>query len=110
MEKRTYEVAARFQLVQGPMTIAPYGNGHINDTYCVICQPQEGDAIRFTEDGENWTELAPDTIVSMNMWGLTPGFLDGHIHPESSSLAMRPFAEGVLLHGTTGIMIGAVKG
>ena len=23
---------------------------------------------------------------------LTPGFLDGHIHPESSSLAIRPFA------------------
>ena len=46
---------------------------------------------------------------------ITPGFLDGHIHPESSSLAMRPFAEGVLLHGTTGIMtdlheVGVVAG
>ena len=46
---------------------------------------------------------------------ITPGFLDGHIHPESSSLAIRPFAEGVLLHGTTGIMtdlheIGVVSG
>ena len=27
-------------------------------------------------DGENWQDLAEDTIVSMNMWGLTPGFLD----------------------------------
>ena len=35
----------------------------------------QGDAIRFTEDGENWTELAPDTVVSMNTWGFTPGFL-----------------------------------
>ena len=35
----------------------------------------QGDAIRFTEDGENWTELAPDTTVSMNTWGFTPGFL-----------------------------------
>ena len=35
----------------------------------------QGDAIRFTEDGENWTELAPDTIVSMNMWGFVPSFL-----------------------------------
>ncbi|MBQ8610323.1 MAG: adenine deaminase [Oscillospiraceae bacterium] len=46
---------------------------------------------------------------------LTPGFLDGHIHPESSSLAIRPFAEAVLAHGTTGIMtdlheIGVVSG
>ena len=46
---------------------------------------------------------------------LTPGFLDGHIHPESSSLAIRPFAEAVLSHGTTGIMtdlheVGVVSG
>ena len=28
---------------------------------------------RFTEDdGESWTELSPDTVVSMNMWGFTP--------------------------------------
>ena len=32
--------------------------------------------IRFTEDGETWTELPEDTIVSMNMWGFTPSFLD----------------------------------
>ncbi len=31
--------------------------------------------IHFTEDGVNWTELAADTPVSMNMWGFTPGFL-----------------------------------
>ena len=33
--------------------------------------------IHFTEDdGKTWTELADDTIVSMNMWGFTPSFLD----------------------------------
>jgi NDP-sugar pyrophosphorylase family protein len=32
--------------------------------------------IHFTEDGENWEDLAEETIVSMNMWGFTPGFLD----------------------------------
>lgn len=31
--------------------------------------------IHFTEDGENWDDLREDTIVSMNMWGFTPGFL-----------------------------------
>ncbi len=46
---------------------------------------------------------------------ITPGFLDGHIHPESSSMAVRNFAEAVLSHGTTGIMtdfheIGVVSG
>ncbi len=31
--------------------------------------------IHFTLDGENWQDLPADTIVSMNMWGLTPDFL-----------------------------------
>ena len=31
--------------------------------------------IHFTEDGENWTDLAPETPVSMNMFGFTPVFL-----------------------------------
>ncbi len=46
---------------------------------------------------------------------ITPGFIDGHIHPESSSLSIRPFAELVLKHGTTAIMtdiheVGVVGG
>ena len=28
-----------------------YGQGHINDTFCVLCQPQEGDAVRFILQG-----------------------------------------------------------
>lgn len=27
---------------------------------------------KYTEDGENWIPLSPDTVVSMNMWGFTP--------------------------------------
>ena len=33
------------------------------------------DGIRFTEDGTNWTELPAETVVSMNLWGFTPSFL-----------------------------------
>ena len=37
---------------------------------------KQPDGIRFTEDGgETWTELAPETIVSMNLWGFTGSFL-----------------------------------
>ena len=33
--------------------------------------------IRFTEDdGATWEDLAFETVVSMNMWGFTPSFLD----------------------------------
>ena len=31
--------------------------------------------IHYTEDGEHWTDLPADTIVSMNMWGFTPSYL-----------------------------------
>ncbi len=31
-----------------------------------------GESIRYTEDGEKWVEIPADSIVSMNMWGLTP--------------------------------------
>lgn len=35
------------------------------------------DAIRFSEDdGASWTPIDPGSIVSMNMWGFTPDFLD----------------------------------
>ena len=38
---------------------------------------KDGANARFTEDdGKSWTPLAGDTIVSMNMWGLTRGFID----------------------------------
>ena len=50
-------------------------NGYLTDIHERTRIEVQGDAIRFTEDGENWTELAPDTIVSMNTWGFTPGFL-----------------------------------
>lgn len=27
---------------------------------------------RYTKDGENWIQMQPDEVVSMNMWGFTP--------------------------------------
>jgi len=33
------------------------------------------DGIRY-EDGDAWVDVADDTIVSMNMWGFMPSFLD----------------------------------
>ena len=34
--------------------------------------------IHFTTDGgATWEDLSPDTTVSMNLWGLTSGFIDG---------------------------------
>lgn len=60
--------------------------------------------------------VGPDTrIIDAGGNYITPGFIDGHIHPESSSLSIRPFAEIMLKHGTTVIMtdlheVGVVGG
>ena len=51
-------------------------NGNLTDIVERLRIEKQPDAIRFTEDGENWEELAADTIVSMNMFGFTDGFLD----------------------------------
>ena len=50
-------------------------NGYLTDIQERTRIEVQGEAIRFTEDGENWTDLTPDTTVSMNMWGFTPSFL-----------------------------------
>ena len=64
-------------------------NGHVARGVCSISPEgklvdieertrieKKGDGAAFTEDdGATWTSLGEDTIVSMNMWGLTPDFL-----------------------------------
>ena len=85
-------------------------SGEIYEGGVAVC----GDTIAAVGDvdycvGEN------TRVVDAEGKYLTPGFLDGHIHPESSSLAIRSFAEAVLSHGTTGIMtdlheVGVVSG
>ncbi len=36
---------------------------------------RRSDGIAFTEDGENWVGLSPETIVSLNTWGFTTTLL-----------------------------------
>ncbi len=31
-----------------------------------------GEIVKYTEDGENWAEIAAESIVSLNLWGFTP--------------------------------------
>ena len=41
------EVIAAYDFPATLLGAVRYGNGHINDTFCVICQPREGDVIRY---------------------------------------------------------------
>ena len=51
-------------------------NGYLTEVIERTRIEKQADGIRFTEDGENWVDLPEDTIVSMNMWGFMPSFLD----------------------------------
>ena len=65
-------------------------NGHVARGVCELNEAKElvgitertkiekrDGGIAFSEDdGETWTTIDGDTLVSMNMWGLTPDFLD----------------------------------
>jgi adenine deaminase len=62
-----------------------------------------------------YTEGEKTHILDAEGKYLTPGFIDGHIHPESANLSMTRFAEIVLSHGTTSVFtdlheIGVVGG
>ncbi len=48
-----------------------YGQGHINDTFCVVCQPQEGDAIRFILQGLSSAAFPHPEELMENFVGIT---------------------------------------
>ncbi|MCI8465210.1 MAG: adenine deaminase [Lachnospiraceae bacterium] len=48
--------------------------------------------------------IGPDTtVIDLDGQYLAPGFLDGHIHVESSMMGVGEYARAVIPHGTTGI-------
>jgi adenine deaminase len=48
--------------------------------------------------------IGPDTeVIDATGAFLAPGFLDGHIHVESSMITVTEYAKAVIPHGTTGI-------
>jgi len=48
-----------------------YGQGHINDTFCVVCQPQEGDAVRFILQGLSKAAFPHPEELMENFIGIT---------------------------------------
>ncbi len=48
-----------------------YGQGHINSTFCVVCQPQEGDAIRYILQGLSSAAFPYPEQLMENFIGIT---------------------------------------
>ncbi len=48
-----------------------YGQGHINDTYCLVCQSREGDAVRYILQGLSSAAFPHPEQVMENFVGVT---------------------------------------
>ncbi|NLL18966.1 MAG: adenine deaminase [Clostridia bacterium] len=93
-------------------------NGRVVNVYSKEIYPGgvavKGDRIAAVGDVSHCIGPETKVIDAQNNY-LLPGFIDGHIHPESTSLSIRQFAEIMLVHGTTCVMadmheVGVVGG
>ena len=65
------EVLAAYDFPATLMGAVRYGQGHINDTFCVICQPQDGDAVRYILQGLSSAAFPHPEELMENMVGIT---------------------------------------
>ena len=65
------EVIAAYDFPETLMGAVRYGSGHINDTFCLVCQPQEGDAIRFILQGLSVAAFPRQDELMENFIGVT---------------------------------------
>ena len=65
------EVLAAFDFPATLVGAVRYGQGHINDTFCVLCQPQEGDCIRFILQGLSTAAFPRQDELMENFIGIT---------------------------------------
>ena len=65
------EVLEAFDFPQTLMGVTRYGYGHINDTFCVTCQPREGDAVRYILQKLSRAAFPETEKVMDNFYGIT---------------------------------------
>lgn len=66
-----HEVLAAFPFPATLTEVARYGQGHINDTYCVQCQSGEGDCVRFILQGISSAAFPHPEKLMENFVGIT---------------------------------------
>ena len=70
-DKNILEVLAAYELPASLVGAVRYGQGHINDTFCVLCQPQEGDCVRFILQGLSSAAFPRPEELMENFIGIT---------------------------------------
>ena len=65
------EVIAAYDFPETLLGAVRYGSGHINDTFCVVCQPKEGKPIRFILQGLSLAAFPRQKELMENFMGVT---------------------------------------
>ena len=65
------EVIAAYDFPATLLGAVRYGSGHINDTFCLVCQPREGKAIRFVLQGLSTAAFPRQDELMENFIGVT---------------------------------------
>ena len=65
------QVLTQYDLPETLLGAVRYGQGHINDTFCVVCQPQEGDTVRFILQGLSSAAFPHPEELMENFIGIT---------------------------------------
>ena len=65
------KVIAAFDFPATLLGAVRYGSGHINDTFCLVCQPQEGKAIRYILQGLSVAAFPRQEELMENFIGVT---------------------------------------
>ena len=65
------EVIAAYDFPETLLGAVRYGSGHINDTFCLVCQPQEGKVIRFILQGLSVAAFPRQDELMENFIGVT---------------------------------------
>ena len=65
------EVIAAYDFPATLLGAVRYGSGHINDTFCLVCQPQEGKAVRFILQGLSLAAFPRQEELMENFIGVT---------------------------------------
>ena len=65
------EVLGAYEFPATLLGAVRYGQGHINDTFCLVCQPQEGKTIRFILQGLSLAAFPRQEELMENFIGIT---------------------------------------
>ena len=93
-----HEVLAAYDFPATCVGAVRYGQGHINDTFCVLCQPQEGDCVRFILQGLSSAAFPHPEELMENFVGITSYLREQIIaqggDPARETLSLVPTREG----------------